>query len=66
MEYDMTVEELMKIAMPFLAIVIMAFFAGLALVIRIFNRRREAKKVELPHTMNNDEYARLNKKRFGG
>ena len=50
----------------FAAPLMLIFFAGLAFVIRTLDRRREAKKVELPHTMSNDEYTRLNKKRFGG
>jgi hypothetical protein len=48
----------------FAAPLMLIFFAGLAFVIRTLDRRREAKKVDMPHTMSNDEYTRLNAERM--
>jgi hypothetical protein len=51
---------------PFIAPALLVFFSVWAGIGVLILRRREAKKEELPHTMSNDEYARLNQKRFGG
>jgi len=51
---------------PFLAPALLVFFSTWAAIGVYLNRRKQAKKVAMPHTMTNDQYERLNTKRFGG
>ncbi len=48
---------------PFFAAFLLLFFFAWAAIDTFSGRRREAKKIALPHTMSEAEYVRLNEKR---